>query len=72
MSTNAPNAALKTPGADSQLTSLFAGIVRYLRRRAALAKLREFDDDALRDIGIAHSEIEAVVSGSARSGATGQ
>jgi uncharacterized protein YjiS (DUF1127 family) len=35
----------------------------YFVRRSAIATLREFDDRALRDIGIARSQIEAVVPG---------
>ncbi|MBP1882460.1 DUF1127 domain-containing protein [Sinorhizobium mexicanum] len=38
-------------------------IARHFVRRAALKALREFDDDALRDIGLARSEIEAAVYG---------
>jgi uncharacterized protein YjiS (DUF1127 family) len=39
------------------------GIVRYFVRRAAIASLREVDDRALRDIGLARGEIEAAVHG---------
>lgn len=35
----------------------------YFVRRTAIATLRELDDRALRDIGIARSEIEGVVQG---------
>ena len=38
-------------------------IARYRAHRAAIASLREFDDRALRDIGLARSEIEAAVRG---------
>jgi uncharacterized protein YjiS (DUF1127 family) len=35
----------------------------YVARRSAIATLRELDDHALRDIGIARSQIEAAVQG---------
>jgi len=35
----------------------------YVVRRSAIATLRELDDSALRDIGIARSQIEAAVQG---------
>ena len=35
----------------------------YFLRRTAIATLRELDDRALRDIGIARSQIEAAVQG---------
>ena len=35
----------------------------YFVRRSAIATLRELDDRALRDIGIARSQIEAAVHG---------
>jgi uncharacterized protein YjiS (DUF1127 family) len=38
-------------------------IARHFSHRAAVARLREFDDGALRDIGLARSEIEAAVHG---------
>ncbi|MCV9961999.1 DUF1127 domain-containing protein [Pararhizobium sp. BT-229] len=38
-------------------------ITRFLVRRAAIAKLCELDDDALKDIGLARSEIEAAAYG---------
>lgn len=41
----------------------WAGIARYFDRRAAVASLSEFDDCALRDIGLARSQIEAAVDG---------
>lgn len=34
-----------------------------LARRAAIARLRALDDDALKDIGLARSEIEAAAYG---------
>jgi len=39
------------------------GIARHFVCRAAIATLRELDDRALRDIGIARSQIEAAVHG---------
>jgi uncharacterized protein YjiS (DUF1127 family) len=39
------------------------GIARYFVSRAAIASLRELDDRALRDIGLARSQIEAAVHG---------
>jgi uncharacterized protein YjiS (DUF1127 family) len=39
------------------------GIVRYFVCRAVSASLRELDDRALRDIGLARSQIEAAVHG---------
>ena len=52
------------PAAPKQanvLSLLF--IARYFIHRAAIARLRERDDRALRDIGLARSEIEAAVRG---------
>ena len=57
-------AAAKRPGACSRLVvacwDILAG---YLVRRSAIATLRELDDRALADIGIARSQIEAAVHG---------
>ncbi len=39
------------------------GIARYFIHRAAIAHLRKLDDHALRDIGLARSDIEAAVHG---------
>ncbi|MEX2745942.1 DUF1127 domain-containing protein [Rhizobium mongolense] len=38
-------------------------MARFLVRRAAIARLCELDDDALKDIGLARSEIEAAAYG---------
>ena len=57
-------AVTTTSGAFSRLfTSYYDGIARYFARRAAIARLREADDRALRDIGLARSQIEAAVHG---------
>ncbi len=57
-------AAEKQPG---KISGLFASawdvVAGYVVRRTAIATLRELDDRALRDIGIARSEIEGVVQG---------
>ena len=54
----------KRPGAFSQLfASCCDAIAGYFVRRAAIATLRELDDRALRDIGLARSQIEAAVHG---------
>ncbi|MDT3378236.1 DUF1127 domain-containing protein [Labrys neptuniae] len=45
------------------LGALRDAIVRFLARRAALADLRDHDDFALRDIGLARGDIEAAVYG---------
>lgn len=54
----------KKPGALSQLIgACWQGIARHFARRAAVAHLRKLDDHALRDIGLARTEIEAAVYG---------
>lgn len=40
-----------------------ARIARYFSHRSAIAQLRELDDGALGDIGLARSQIEAAVHG---------
>jgi uncharacterized protein YjiS (DUF1127 family) len=42
---------------------LAQGVVTYWARREAIKVLSEMDDRALRDIGIARSQIEAAVCG---------
>ena len=57
-------AVTKRPGAFSRLFSAcLDSIARYFVRRAAIACLRGLDDRALRDIGVARSQIEAAVHG---------
>ena len=45
------------------LGGLAQGVVTYWARREAIKVLSEMDDRALRDIGIARSQIEAAVRG---------
>ena len=57
-------AATKRAGAILRIfDACWKGIERYFVRRAAIARLREHDDHALRDIGLERSEIEAAVRG---------
>jgi uncharacterized protein YjiS (DUF1127 family) len=54
----------KRANAFAQIFSAYCdGIARHFVRRIAIATLRELDDRALRDIGIARSQIEAAVHG---------
>ncbi|CAD5293586.1 conserved hypothetical protein [Bosea sp. 62] len=50
-------ASLHLPGV------LLQAIARYFARRAAIDHLYELDEPALKDIGLARSEIEAAVRG---------
>ena len=55
----------KSPGASlAILNACREAIARYLVHRAVIASLRELDDHALADIGLARAEIEAAVHGS--------
>jgi uncharacterized protein YjiS (DUF1127 family) len=45
------------------MSAPWKGIMRHFVRRAGAARLREFDDEALRDIGLAPSEIRAAAHG---------
>ena len=64
LSTIVRPAVTKRANAFAQIFSACCdGIARYFVRRAAIATLRELDDRALRDIGIARSQIEAAVHG---------
>ena len=57
-------AVTKRPSAFyRRLSACYDGIAGYFIRRAAIARLREFDDAALRDIGLARSQIEPAVRG---------
>ena len=42
------------------------GVARYVAHREALARLREFDDAELQDIGLTRSQIEPAVRGRCR------
>ncbi len=54
----------KRPGAFSRRLSAYGdGIASYFSRRAAITRLHELDDRALRDIGLVRSQIEAAVLG---------
>jgi uncharacterized protein YjiS (DUF1127 family) len=57
------SATLATNAFAQIFTARCDGIARHFVRRTAIATLREFDDRALRDIGIARSQIEAAVHG---------
>jgi uncharacterized protein YjiS (DUF1127 family) len=64
LSTIVRPAVTKRASAFSRLFSAcWDGIARYFVCRAAIASLRELDDRALRDIGLARSQIEATVHG---------
>lgn len=64
VSTSVRPAAAKSPHASLWIFSThWERIARFLVRRAAIARLRELDDDALKDIGLARSEIEAAAHG---------
>jgi uncharacterized protein YjiS (DUF1127 family) len=63
-STIGQSAVTKRSGAASRLlNACYAAIADYFVRRAAIARLRDFDDCALRDIGLARSQIEQAVRG---------
>jgi uncharacterized protein YjiS (DUF1127 family) len=53
----------KSFGAGLWIVACWDRIARYFVHRAAIAHLRELDDGALRDIGLARSQIEAAVRG---------
>ena len=57
-------AVTKGPGIFSRLLNAACeGIAGYLGRRTGIACLRDLDDRALRDVGLARSQIEAAVYG---------
>ena len=59
--------AIKVPQASGSLSPSFRAfstwVARYFDRRAAMASLSQLDDCALRDIGLARSQIEGAVHG---------
>lgn len=64
LSTIVRPAGKKMPGALLRtFNARWQQIARYCVRRAAITSLRELDDEALRDIGIARSQIEAAAYG---------
>ena len=66
MISSAPSqpASLRSPiGIARVLGNLANGVMVYWARREAIKTLRQMDDRALRDIGIARSQIEAAVRG---------
>ena len=57
-------AAERTPGMLARhLNACMDAIVSYFVRRGAIATLRELDDRALWDIGLARSQIQGAVRG---------
>ena len=58
-----PAGALRTGAGLLTVTASWKRIRRHFARRAAVAYLRELDDEALRDIGLVRSQIEAAVHG---------
>ena len=57
-------AAAKRPATVSRIcVACWGAATGYVVRRTAIATLRELDDRALSDIGIARSQIEAAVHG---------
>jgi uncharacterized protein YjiS (DUF1127 family) len=64
---SAASAAIQgTPGGLTRQFGAWAhALVAYWHRRAAIKALRQLDDRALRDIGLARCHIEAAVGGGA-------
>jgi uncharacterized protein YjiS (DUF1127 family) len=57
-------AAAKRPASFFRFcVAVWDAVSGYFLRRSAIATLRELDDRALRDIGIARSQIEGAVHG---------
>ena len=57
-------AAAKQRGAVRRIcVACWDAVAGYVVRRSAITTLRELDDRALQDIGIARSQIEAAVQG---------
>lgn len=64
VSMTARSVAADTPGLAFRLFGpCRAGIARYFAHRDALARLREFSDAELLDIGLTRSQIEPAVRG---------
>jgi len=63
-----PASQSSTAGLGRLLGSWLHGLVTYWARREAIKLLSEMDDRALRDIGIARSQIEAAVGGALNPG----
>lgn len=62
-------ASQSSPAGLARLLGSWAtGFVTYWARREAIKVLSELDDRALRDIGIARSQIEAAVGGALNPG----
>jgi uncharacterized protein YjiS (DUF1127 family) len=62
-------ASQSSPAGLARLLGSWAtGFVSYLARREAIKVLSKMDDRALRDIGIARSQIEAAVGGALNPG----
>ena len=55
--------AKRARGFPQRLRAWCEGIAAHCFRRAAITSLNEFDDRALRDIGLERSQIEAAVYG---------
>ena len=56
-------AVAKRPATFARICLAWHAVAGYFVRRSAITTLRELDDRALRDIGIARSQIEAAVQG---------
>jgi uncharacterized protein YjiS (DUF1127 family) len=63
-----PASQTSLAGLARLLASWVTGFVTYWARREAIKVLSEMDDRALRDIGIARSQIEAAVGGALNPG----
>lgn len=64
LSTIVQPAGATSPGAGLRpVIAYWKRIRRHFAHRATIAHLHELDNDALRDIGLTHSEIEAAVYG---------
>ena len=63
-----PASKIPQAGLNRLLGAWATGFVTYWARREAIKVLSEMDDRALRDIGIARSQIEAAVGGALNPG----